>query len=81
MANTVSHGNRLRKTYKPVNVVSARRFDQARAKGAKLLEQAGDKTISPTPREVLLGKVNQVDPAKPLKRWRERRGSNPRPPP
>jgi hypothetical protein len=56
MANTVSHSNRLRKTYNPVKVVSAWRFDQARAKGAKLLEQAGDKTISPTPREV--GKVN-----------------------
>jgi hypothetical protein len=30
MANIVSHRNRLRKTYNPVNVVSARRFDQAR---------------------------------------------------
>jgi hypothetical protein len=63
MANTVSHSNRLRKTYNPVNVASARRFDEARAKGAKLLEQSGDKSISPTPREILLGKGK---PAKPL---------------
>jgi hypothetical protein len=38
--------------------------DHARAKGAKQLEQAGDQRISPTPREILLGKMN---PAKPLK--------------
>jgi hypothetical protein len=38
MANTVSTNNRLRKAYNPVNVASVRRFDQARAIGAKLLE-------------------------------------------
>jgi hypothetical protein len=35
MASTVSASNRLRKTYNPVNVASVRRFDEARAKGAK----------------------------------------------
>src|SRR3984893_10283325 len=39
MANTVAVNNRLRKTYNPVNVASVRRFDQARAAGAKALEQ------------------------------------------
>jgi hypothetical protein len=39
MANTVAANNRLRKTYNPTNVVSARRFDEARSVGAKLLEQ------------------------------------------
>jgi hypothetical protein len=34
MANTVSASNRLRKTYNPTNVVSARRFDAARTIGA-----------------------------------------------
>jgi hypothetical protein len=38
MANTVASTNRLRKTYNPVNVAGVRRFDEARAKGAKILE-------------------------------------------
>ena len=37
MANTVATNNRLRKVYNPVNVASVRRFDQARAAGAKVL--------------------------------------------
>ncbi|MGY3540848.1 hypothetical protein ACVIIY_005068 [Bradyrhizobium sp. USDA 4515] len=40
MANTVDTNKRLRRTYNPVNVVSVRRFDQARAVGAKKLEAA-----------------------------------------
>lgn len=40
MANTVDQNKRLRRTYNPVNVVSVRRFDQARAIGAKKLEEA-----------------------------------------
>jgi hypothetical protein len=34
MANTISVSNRLRKTYNPVNVVSVRRFDEARKEKA-----------------------------------------------
>lgn len=48
MANTVDRNKQLRKTYNPVNVASVRRFDEARAKGAKLLEQSGDKSIPRT---------------------------------
>jgi hypothetical protein len=48
MANTVSANNRLRKTYNPVNVVSVRRFDEARAIGAKILEQKPDKSVTST---------------------------------
>jgi hypothetical protein len=45
MANTIAASNRLRKTYNPVNVVSVRRFDEARKVGRKLLreEQSPDK--------------------------------------
>jgi hypothetical protein len=39
MANTIDRNKQLRKTYNPVNATSARRFDEARAKGAKKLEQ------------------------------------------
>lgn len=46
MANTVAANNRLRKTYNPTNVVSARRFDEARVKGAKLLEQNRTKSVT-----------------------------------
>ena len=37
MANTISASNRLRKTYNPVNIVSVRRFDEARKLGRKQL--------------------------------------------
>jgi hypothetical protein len=40
MANTVDTNKRLRETYNPVNVVSVRRFDEARAIGARKLEAA-----------------------------------------
>jgi hypothetical protein len=46
MANTVSASNRLRKTYNPTNVASVPRFDQARAVGAKLLEQSRAKSVT-----------------------------------
>jgi hypothetical protein len=39
MANTVSRNTRLRKTYNPVNVSSVRRFDEARAAGARILSK------------------------------------------
>jgi hypothetical protein len=45
MANTVSANNRLRKTYNPVNVASVRRFDEARAAGAKALEQKPSESV------------------------------------
>lgn len=35
MANTLSASNRLRKTYNPVNIVSVRRVDEARADGRR----------------------------------------------
>ena len=43
MANTVERNKQLRKTYNPVNVVSVRRFDQARIIGAKRLEASEQK--------------------------------------
>ncbi len=46
MANTVSTNNRLRKTYNPVNLASVRRFDEARARGAKLLEQKKAESVT-----------------------------------
>jgi hypothetical protein len=46
MANTVAANNRLRKVYNPTNVVSARRFDEARVVGAKLLEQNREKSVT-----------------------------------
>jgi hypothetical protein len=64
LANTVDTNARLRRTYSPVNVVSARRFDEARAKGAKLLEQKEAKSISVAALEILLRRGN---PAKSLK--------------
>ena len=39
MANTISASNRLRKTYNPVNIVSVRRFDEARKAGRKQLRE------------------------------------------
>jgi hypothetical protein len=46
MANTVDRNNQLRKTYNAVNVASVRRFDKARAIGAKILEQRATKRIT-----------------------------------
>jgi hypothetical protein len=43
MANTVDRNKRLRQTYNPVNVASARRFDEARAKGAEARTDRGQK--------------------------------------
>jgi hypothetical protein len=45
MANSIATNKRLRKTYNPVNVASVRRFDEARAIGAKKLEQKPDKSV------------------------------------
>jgi hypothetical protein len=39
MANSVAASSRLRKTYNPVNVVSARRFDEARERGRKAMKE------------------------------------------
>ena len=47
-----------------MNVVSARRFDEARAKGAKLLEQNEAKSIANPALTILL---KGGTPAKPLK--------------
>jgi hypothetical protein len=64
MANTVSANNRLRKTYNPVNVASVRRFDQARAAGAKVLEQKpSESVIKPDLMTLLKSSIR----AKPLK--------------
>jgi hypothetical protein len=64
MANTVDRNKRLRQTYNPVNVASAWRFDEARAKAARKLEQTEAKSIPSTPLGILLQKRK---PAKPLK--------------
>jgi hypothetical protein len=64
MANTVSRNTRLRKTYNPVNIPSVRRFDEHRAKGAKILEQKPDKSISSPALEILLRKRKPANPLK-----------------
>lgn len=46
MANTIATNKQLRKTYNPVNVASVRRFDEARAKGAKILERKPDESVT-----------------------------------
>jgi hypothetical protein len=46
MANSVDTNKRLRKTYNPTKVASVRRFDEARAAGAKLLEQDRAKSVT-----------------------------------
>jgi hypothetical protein len=45
MANSVDANKRLRKTYNPVNIESVRRFDEARAVGAKKLEQKPNESV------------------------------------
>jgi hypothetical protein len=50
MANTVDRSKRLCKASNPVNLESVRRFDPARAIGAKKLEHSGIKSSSTTPR-------------------------------
>ena len=48
MANTISANARLRKTYNPVNVVSARRFDEARKSGAGEARTKTQQNVSPS---------------------------------
>jgi hypothetical protein len=57
MANTIAASNRLRKTYNPVNVVSVRRFDEARKAGRKRLSEEQKPTESVT---APAGKVSQA---------------------
>ena len=64
MANTVDRNKQLRKAYNPVNVASVRRFDEARAKGAKVLEQRASESVTSPPLVTLL---KQRGAAKPLK--------------
>jgi hypothetical protein len=54
MANTVDSNKQLRKTYNPVNRASVQRFDEARAKGAKILEQRAAKSVTAPPLVTLL---------------------------
>ena len=56
MANTISVSNRLDKTYNPVNIVSVRRFDEARTVGRKQLRKEQNSTKSVT---TLARKVSQ----------------------
>jgi hypothetical protein len=46
MANTINRNNKLRKAYNPVNVVSARRFDEARVKGGQAFGTESDRKHS-----------------------------------
>ena len=64
MANTVDRNKRLRQTYNPVNVVSVRRFDEARAIGAAKLEQRASESVTTPPLVTLL---KSGIAAKPLK--------------
>ncbi len=64
MANTVSVNARLRKTYNPVNVASVRRFDEARAIGARILEQRPDESVTPNGLVTLLGNTKIAKPLK-----------------
>jgi hypothetical protein len=45
MANSIATNKRLRRTYNPANVASVRRYDEARAIGAKKLEQRPAKNV------------------------------------
>src|SRR5262245_41020937 len=42
MANTINASARLRKTYKPVNVVSVRRVDEAQQRGRRAIKDTGE---------------------------------------
>jgi hypothetical protein len=64
MANTVSANNRLRKTYNPVNVASVRRFDEARAAGAKALEQKTSESVIKPDLMTLLRSSVRANPLK-----------------
>jgi hypothetical protein len=64
MANSVDTNKQLRKTYNPTNVASVRRFDEARAVGARLLEQNRAKSVT-APDLVTLLESRKA--AKPLK--------------
>jgi hypothetical protein len=64
MANTIDSNKRLRKTYNPVNVASVRRFDEARASGARKLEQRPDKSVTSTALVTLLQERNGAKPLK-----------------
>jgi hypothetical protein len=64
MANSIATNKRLRKTYNPVNVASVRRFDEARAAGAKKLEQKPDESVR---KPVILTLFKKSGAAKPLK--------------
>jgi hypothetical protein len=64
MANTVAANNNLRKTYNPVNVASVRRFDEARAIGARILEQKPSESVTST---ALVTLQKAAKAAKPLK--------------
>jgi hypothetical protein len=57
--------NRPRKTYNPVNVASGRhRLDQARAKGAVLMEQKPDESVTSPAFVTLLGLMKLAKPLK-----------------
>jgi hypothetical protein len=62
MANTIAASARLRKTYTPVNVVSVRRVDDARARGRKEIREQNSTENVTTP----AGRVSQrkIDAAK-----------------
>jgi hypothetical protein len=64
MANTVDRNKQLRNTYNPVNVVSVRRWDGARAKGAKVLEQRASKSVTAPPLVTLLKERRSAKPLK-----------------
>jgi hypothetical protein len=62
MANTVDRNKQLRKVYKPVNVPSVRRFDEARTEGAKVLERRATKSVTTTPLVTLLAERRVAKP-------------------
>jgi hypothetical protein len=62
----------------PVNIADALRSDESRVEGTKKLEGGEAESISAALLEIPSRKMPGV---KPSKRWRERRDSNPRPPP
>ncbi|WP_342711450.1 hypothetical protein AAFG13_06145 [Bradyrhizobium sp. B124] len=64
MANTIASNNRLRRTYNPVNVPSARRYDGARIKGAAELERRATKSVTATPLVTLIAERRSAKPLK-----------------
>jgi hypothetical protein len=64
MANTASTNNNLRKAYNPVHAACVRKYDQARAIGARKLEQKQSEGVAAPALVTLLEKQTVPKPLK-----------------